>query len=133
MKFVLLSVFVCLISSCVFINDETILGYYSPLSYTKNYDTLIVLKGGIYKRVVYDKNKRLLLNMTGKWSLQGDAIYFDSFYFNLDDDLVKFPYLVNDTSGGWVGILESDRGKIKFCVGHYAAKLPNQNCYTMIK
>lgn len=124
-----------LFSSCVeHFEEKEVCGYYTPVDYKNNFDTLQLQPQGVYHRKVYDKNKKLLLEMNGKWNLKdNESVHFEPFYLNLDDDLIKFPDNVKDTTGGWAGRLETQNGKIQFCVGYYSGKLPNQNCYQKIK
>lgn len=111
--------------------EKEVYGYYTPIDYRNNFDTLQLQPQGIYYRKVYDKNKRLLLTMNGKWKLEsGHRIIVSSFYLNLDDDLVKFPHLVKDTATEINTYFETYDGKIQFCgVGHS----PHENCYKKIK
>lgn len=122
---------VLLLTSCIeHFEEREIYGYYTPIDYKNSFDTIQLLPDGVYHRKVYDRNKKLLLEMNGKWTLKdNENLQFDPFYLNLDDDLVKFPEQVKDTTGGWAGNLEANNGKIQFCVGYYAPKLSNQNCY----
>ena len=86
----------------------------------------------MYHRKVYDVKKHLVLDMNGKWNFYNNKksqIQFHNFYLNLEDDLVKFPKLVEDTLGGGSFNMVWSKGKIEFCVGYYSADLPNQNCY----
>lgn len=126
---------VLLFSACIpHFEDNEVVGLYTPNDYKNNYDTLEIKPDGIYHRKVYDFNKKLLLEMNGKWNLRDNEIlHFEPFYLNLDDDLVKFPHLVKDTTGDWEGSLEKVNNKIQFCVGYHAPKLSNQNCYVKIK
>ncbi len=122
--------------SCVgHFEEKEVYGYYTPVDYKNNFDTIQLQPQGIYQRKVYDKNKKLLLEMKGEWKLvnQNSQIQMRPFYLNLDDDLVKFPDNVKDTSMAVIESLEISNGKIQFCVGYYSADLPNQNCYQKIK
>ena len=66
-------------------------------------------------------------------SLDHDLIVFEPPYFwNLDGDLVKFPELLNDTISNGLGYIGVNSGRIEFCVGHYSADIPNQNCYKKV-
>lgn len=70
--------------------------------------------------------------MNGKWKLleQANRIQLIGWYVNLDDDLVKFPELVNDTNMIINTTLENEYGIVQFCgVGHH----PEENCYQKIK
>ena len=120
-----------LFSSCdQHFEEEELYGYYSPVGYKNNFDTIQLMPQGVYHRKVYDKNNKLLLESDGKWKLENkSAVHFDSFYLNFDDDLVKFPDNVKDSSAGWRGSLESRDNAIEFCVGHYQG----ENCYRKVK
>ncbi len=69
--------------------------------------------------------------MEGKWKLvnQNSQIQIEPFYLNLDDDLIKFPDNVRDTSMVIIKNLETRTGSIQFCVGYYEG----ENCYRKIK
>ena len=109
--------------------EKEVYGYYTPVDYKNNFDTIQLQPQGIYYRKVYDKNKKLLLEINGKWELEGNTVvHFETFYLNLDDDLVMFPSNVSDTTGGWRGSLETRNNKIQFCVGY----LQGENCYQKI-
>ncbi|PQL94855.1 hypothetical protein [Apibacter adventoris] len=117
--------------SCI--SDRDVEGVYVPVDYKNNFDTICIKMNGIYDRKVYNKNGKLLLKMKGEWQRSNDAIRFQSFYLNLDDDLEKYPKLVQDTMGNWGGYLGYNNGNLEFCIGHLSASLPNQNCYRKIK
>lgn len=109
------------------------IGTYSASDYTKTYDTIQLATNHIYCRRVYDRNKKLVLKTKGKWKVNQDVIEFETPYFwNLDRDLVKFPELLNDTVSNGIGYIGVNSGKIEFCVGHYSADIPNQNCYKRV-
>lgn len=125
--------FMLLICSCVNnFSEEDIIGTYTPIGYKNCYDTIQIKKTGIYHRKVYDKKKKLLLEMDGKWSFSnGDkgTIQFKSFFLNLDRDLTRYPELVQDTLGGGAFLLDNKNGRIEFCTGYFSATLSNQNCF----
>ena len=129
----LLSIFFFSCSNSIDLEDAV--GTYVPENYENNFDTITLRSKGVYHRKVYDSDGNLVLNMKGKWMLgeNKDEIRFRSFYLNLDDDLVKFPESVQDTSGGWSGLIEKEIGEMKFCLGYYSADLPDQNCYKKIR
>lgn len=119
-------------SSCVeHFEEKEVYGYYMPFAYKNNFDTIQLQPHGVYHRKVYDINKKLLLEMKGKWKLEKKhRIILNGFYLNLDDDLVKFPHLVNDTAMSVNTYFETHSGTIQFCgMGHY----PDDNCYRKIK
>lgn len=116
--------------SCI--REQDLKGTYVPVNYKNNFDTIDLEDNGIYSRKVYDINGKLLLKMKGKWERSNDAIRFQSFYLNFDDDLVKYPELAQDTLGNWGGYLGYNNGDLEFCVGHFSGSLPNQNCYQKI-
>jgi len=120
-----------LFSSCVeHFEEKEVYGYYTPVDYKNNFDTIQLEPHGIYHRKVYDKNRKLLLEMNGRWNLteQQSKIQIDGFYMNLDDDLVKFPELAKDTNMVVISVLNTHNGVIQFCAGHY----PDENCYQKI-
>jgi hypothetical protein len=133
MKLVYLLFSLLLLSSCVDrFTEQEVLGVYTPVDYKNCFDTIRLKKNGVYHRKVYDIKKHLLLDMKGKWNFYNEEksqIQFHSFYLNLDDNLIKFPELVQDTVGGGAFNLERNNNTIAFCVGYYSASLPNQNCY----
>lgn len=118
-----------------FTTEETI-GTYTPVGYRYTFDTIQLKSDGIYHRKIYDKTKKLVMEMDGQWSFydtDNNAIQFRSYFLNLDRDLTRFPELLEDTTGGWVGDLQNNAGTIEFCVGYFSADLPDQNCYRKIK
>jgi len=122
-----------LLGSCSYTEKELI-GAYSPTEYKNTFDTIQLKKNNEYHRKVYDINKKLVLEIDGKWSIEEDVIEFKSPYFlNLDRDLVQFPELLQDTKSNGIGYIYSNNGTIEFCVGHLSASLPNQNCYHKLK
>lgn len=126
-----LTIITFLLTSCMehFTNND-VAGTYVPINYKNNFDTIQLKSQGVYHRRVFDKNYKLLLEMNGKWSLQANGqIRFNSFYQNLDDDLIKFPISVKDTSMEVITDIESRSGSIQFCVGYYEG----ENCYRKIK
>lgn len=127
----LIIMFLFPLTSCVErFNKEEVYGIYAAVGYKNTFDTLWLKENEVYHRKVYDKNKKLVLEMDGKWTIKNnEEIQFYSFYFNLDDDLIKFPESVKDTTGGRSAILETDNGTIQFCVGYYQG----ENCYQKIK
>lgn len=129
---ILKAIFILLLfPSCVeHFEEKEVYGYYTPVDYKNNFDTIQLQPESVYHRKVYDKNKKLLFEMSGKWKLESShRIILSNFYMNLDDDLVKFPENVNDTTGGVNTTFETHNGKIQFCgVGHH----PDGNCYRKI-
>jgi len=121
-----------LFTSCVeHFEEKEVYGYYTPVDYKNNFDTLQLQPEGVYHRKVYDINRKLLLEMNGKWKLENNyRIILSGFYLNLDDDLVKFPHLVKDTGMEVSTYFETHNGKIEFCgVGHH----PDENCYRKVE
>lgn len=118
-----------LLSSCAdHFTEEELIGIYTPVDYKHCFDTIQLMKGGIYHRKVYDLDQKLLLDMDGKWNFENrknNRINIGSYFHNLDRDLIKFPELVEDTIGGWSHMIERRKGGIEFCVGY----LLYQNCY----
>ena len=120
-----------LFSSCVeHFEENELYGYYTPVGYSNNFDTLQLKPQALYHRKVYDAKRRLLLERDGKWEfIGGNGLALSGFYLNADDDLLKFPELAKDTVGGINTFFETHNGKIEFCgVGHY----PDKNCYQKI-
>ncbi len=117
--------------SCAF-NEQELIGIYTPVNYKNTFDTIQLHTNNVYHRRVYDRNKKLVLEMDGEWKIDGDFIKFEPFYLNLDDDLILYPQSIQDTTGGWGGYLEKKNGSMEFCVGHLSASLPNQNCYQQL-
>jgi hypothetical protein len=118
-----------LISCISYVEQVDIYGDYAPVNYINSYDTIQLKENGIYKRRVYDKNKKLILNMQGNWELINNTkIKLNSFYLNLDDDLKSFPKLTIDTTMELICSLKSENNAIQFCVGYYQGN----NCYAKI-
>lgn len=130
MKIIYVLLLLGLLVSCdEHFEEKEVYGYYTPVDYKNNFDTIQLQSQGVYYRKVYDMNKKLLLEIKGKWKLEGNTVvHFESFYLNLDDDLLKFPNNVSDTTGGWRGSLENRNNTTHFCVGHHQGK----NCYRKI-
>lgn len=132
MKVIYVLFLILLFSSCVeHFEEKEVYGYYTPVCYKNNFDTVWLKPDGIYHRKVYDRNKKLLLEMNGKWSLteQKSKLKIDGFYLNLDDDLVKFPHLVMDTNMELISVIKTNNNAIEFCVGHR----PDENCYQKVR
>lgn len=109
--------------------EKELCGTYVPIDYKNTFDTIQLKHQSIYHRKVYDKNKKLVLEMNGTWSLEKNTIvHFDPYFLNLDRDISKFPELLQDTSGGGGGLIEIRKGVIEFCVGYHE----NENCYKKI-
>lgn len=100
MKVIIISFFILLFYSCSdTINKNELIGRYTPICFKNNYDTLTLINSYSYHRKVYDKNKKLVLNMMGNWSFKSpDIITFENYYPNVDDDLIKFPKNATDTN-----------------------------------
>lgn len=119
--------------SCGYTEKELI-GVYAPTDYKNTFDTIQLKEHNKYHRKVYDKNKKLVLEMQGEWDIKEDVIEFKSpYFFNLDRDLVEFPELLQDTASNGLGYVWKKKDTLKFCVGHFAVDLPNQNCYQKLK
>lgn len=120
--------------SCRNYTEKNLIGVYTPMDYKNNFDTIDLKAHNKYHRKVYDKNKKLVLEMNGEWAIEGDVVEFKSPYFlNLDKDLVHFPELLQDTLSNGLGYVWKKKGTLSFCVGYYAVDLPDQNCYHKIK
>lgn len=119
--------------SCGYTEKELI-GVYAPTDYKNTFDTIQLKEHNKYHRKVYDKNKKLVLEMQGEWNIKEDIIEFKSpYFFNLDRDLVEFPELLQDTASNGLGYVWKKKDALSFCVGHYAVDLPDQNCYHKLK
>lgn len=141
MKGVGMFLIVLLFVSCGYTEKELI-GVYAVADYKNTFDTIQLMEHNKYRRKIYDKNKKLVLEMDGEWNVDGDIIEFKSpYYFNLDEDLVRFPELLQDTISGGLGYIWSSReplffskrNTLSFCIGHFAVDLPDQNCYQKLK
>ncbi|WP_144283140.1 hypothetical protein [Chryseobacterium echinoideorum] len=124
MKLLIYALFL-FIMSCQGINQNDVYGKYSPMSYKNTFDTLIIKKEGKYRRVVYDKMETKLLDYESTYSLEGNLINFDSFYFNLDKDLVAFPNDVKDVDMTFTTYFEEIDGNVSLCFGYHEG----ENCY----
>lgn len=71
-------IFLYLNFSCQ-INPEKAYGKYVPVSYKNTYDTITIEKNGSYKRCVYDKTGKKIINYKAKYKLNGNSIKFDDF------------------------------------------------------
>jgi hypothetical protein len=129
-KCIILVIVILHIISCdLFLKEKEIYGYYTGLNYKNTYDTIHLCSGGVYYRRVYDKNKKLALEMKGAWTFdKWGSIQLKKFYVNFDDDLVKFPNLATDTMTLLNISIEKAGNKIKFCTGYYE----EQYCYQRI-
>lgn len=124
--FLLISV---LFFSCTY-KAEELFGVYVPNDYKNTFDTIQLNENKRYNRRVYDKNKKLVLEIQGQWDIKGDVIEFKApYFFNLDRDLVEFPELLQDTISNGIGIIWKKKNTLEFCIGHLAVDLPDQNCY----
>jgi len=132
----MLLVFLLAVYSCTGnFKEKEVIGYYVPIGYNNTYDTIQLMEEGKYHRKVYDKKKKLILNIMSNYKLRsgGSKIYFNSYFLNLDRDLEKFPELANDTLGGAELVIEKIDNTLQFCTGYLSASLPNQNCYHKLK
>jgi hypothetical protein len=130
-SFILFTIIGLFFSSCSNrYTEKELCGMYVPVGYKNTFDSIQLKPQGVYHRKVCDKNNKLVLDMNGKWSLErNNIIHFDSYFFNLDRDVTKFPELLQDTSGGGGGSIETRKGVLGFCVGYHE----NENCYKKIK
>lgn len=110
--------------------EKELYGYYAPVGYKNNFDTIELKPKGVYYRKVYDKNNKLLLDTKGRWQFENNhSLKIDSFYLNLDNDLVRFPYLIKDIDMGITTYFDLKNGVIQFCVGYHQG----ENCYQKLK
>lgn len=130
----LLILFLTMCSCTDNFTEREVIGYYVPLDYNNTYDTIQLMKNGKYHRKVYDKRKKLILNIISNYELrnEGSKIYFNSYFLNLDRDLEQFPELTDDTTGEAELIIEKVGNTIQFCTGYLSASLPDQNCYQKV-
>jgi len=119
------------LASCIeYFESDEILGTYVPIGYKNSFDTIQLKPEGVYHRKVYDITNELLLETDGRWSLLNKSqIKLNGFYQNLDDDLVKFPYLVKDTNMEIITNIETQNGHLQFCIGYF----DGENCYRKLK
>lgn len=121
-------IFLYLNFSCQ-INPEKVYGTYVPASYKNTYDTITIKTNGSYKRCVYDKTGKKLLDYEAKYKLNANSIKLDDFYLNLDKDLKRFPEDVEDTDMSYTTSFERNGDHIFLCFGYYEGR----NCYEKIK
>lgn len=118
MKLIIYSLSLLFIS-CKRIDQNEVYGKYYPVSYKNTFDTIIIKKEGKYRRVVYDKMKTKLLDYESTYSLGGNSIKFESFFFNLDKDLVSFPNDVKDVDMTFNTYFEEIDGTLSLCFGYH--------------
>lgn len=116
-----------LFSNCS-INEEQILGEYVAVGYVNTYDTIKILKKGVYERLVYNKNNKLALHMKGNWRYKDGVLSMGSFFLNLDRDIDLYPELLSDTTMRMGVLIEAMNGRAQFCTGYNR----NENCYQKI-
>lgn len=129
MKRVISLILLPLLFSCQKISDEDIYGKYSPVSYKNTYDTLTIHRGGVYNRVIYNIERKKLLDYNSKYKLDGSSIKFSDFYLNLDKDLIAFPEDVNDVDMTYTTFFEKEDKNIVLCFGYH----DGENCYKKIR
>ena len=123
-------VIVCILLICFSSCDEhfeksDIYGCYTPIGYKNNFDTIIFKVKNKFRRRVYDKNKKLILDQKGTWVLKDKhTLLIETFYRNLDDDLVRYPEKI-DTNFSLSTYFETVDGKIQFDFGHFIG----ENCF----
>lgn len=68
--------------------------------------------------------------MTGNWKLKTHSIiHFSPFYLNLDQDIAKYPELVQQNDlGDWTGLLTKKNNNVQFCIGYDL----REKCYKKI-
>jgi hypothetical protein len=126
MKILIVYILIICLTSC----DEKfeisdLYGSYSPIGYENNFDTIFFKDKNMFQRRVYDKNKKLILTQNGTWILKDKhKLFIESFYRNLDDDLVRFPETI-DTNFSLSTYFETVDGKIQFDIGYYIG----ENCF----
>lgn len=130
---IIIFIIIVFIMSCSY-SDNEMIGIYTPSNYKNTYDTIELSSNNVYYRKVYDRNKKLVLKIKGRWALDKDILeFYPPYFFNLDRDLTVFPELLKDTVSNGIGFIGKTSKGIEFCVGHFAADIPNQNCYRKIK
>jgi hypothetical protein len=123
-------VIVCILLICFSSCDEhfeksDLYGCYTPIGYKNNFDTIIFKAKNKFRRRVYDKNKKLILDQKGTWVLKDkQPLLIETFYRNLDDDLVHFPEKI-DTNFSLSTYFETVDGKIQFDFGNFIG----ENCF----
>jgi hypothetical protein len=139
MKFTEYSIATILVS-LVFIScaerfsKEEVLGTYTAEEYTHSFDTIVLQRNNRYHRKVYNIEKELLLDMEATYEFDGNnRIDLSSFYVNLDDNLIKFPNQVSDTTSLTSIILKEHNGTIAFCLGSIFGKREFDYCYNKIE
>jgi hypothetical protein len=109
------------------LKEAELYGKYVPVSYKNNFDTIQLKPQGVYHRRVFDRSNKLLLEMDGRWRLNKNSqLTFESFYQNLDDDLIRYPDSVKDTLLQLITDVDISNTDVRFCIGFYDN---GQNCY----
>ena len=128
MKIFVLIILVFCLFACQNISENNIYGKYSPISYKNTFDTITIKRGGIYDRVVYDKNGKKMLHYKSTYKLNQLSIEFSDFYFNLDNDLTVFPEDVKDLDMTFTTNFEKINDEITVCFGYH----DGENCYKKV-
>ena len=107
-------------ASCGLVLDSEVPGVYVPVDFKNTYDTIWVFGNGSYRyrRKVYNKNGKLVLDVEHSYRMALGGIGFDTFFLNLDRDLVKFPELIDDFFDYAEFALEKKKGIVQFCTGY---------------
>jgi hypothetical protein len=122
----------CLFLISCFSNFEKneIIGIYVPMNYKNNFDTICLLPNFTYKRSIYNKKNKLIFTNKGNWFIEkGKVIDFDNFIVNFDEDYLRYPETLKDTSNNWKVTIEIKHENIEFCIGYYQGEY----CYRKIK
>lgn len=116
--------------SCVHnYTKQELQGIYIPIGNKNNSDSIQLLNNGTFKRKIYDKNKKLVLEAEGTWQMNANKIKFKKFYLNLDQDFAEGNTKLDDGYYDIETVLETSNNTIQFCVGYYE----RENCYLKIK
>lgn len=111
------------------LSEKDVVGTYAAVDYRNSFDTIVIVEGGTYLRRVHDKNNKLLLLHSQKWAIErGKTITLSGFYLNYDDDLLNYPYLVNDTNFSLNAIFNNGFVNKGFCSG----RLSGEFCYERV-
>jgi hypothetical protein len=131
MKILNLILLIPFLTSCARIHESSDLyGRYAPVGYKNTFDTIELKADNLYNRKIYSKENKQVSKMIGKWSFRNSgAIRFESFFLNLDRDIVKYPELLFDTTSGVSASIERQHGTVRFCVGYNEFA----NCYEKLE
>ncbi|MDR6735535.1 hypothetical protein J2X77_002406 [Sphingobacterium sp. 2149] len=88
---IIIFIIIVFIMSCSY-SDNEMIGIYTPSNYKNTYDTIELSSNNVYYRKVYDRNKKLVLKIKGRWAIDKDILeFYPPYFFNLDRDLTVRP------------------------------------------